>query len=135
MKTTFAIISALFVASSAIAAPAGGPQIPPATSQTVTVSFSNDQTGRNAPITAPLDGTVISISSYLANSPLYNNGQVAASSAYLVAFPQGAACAITAADGHIITNLNDQKTFVDLDGNPNAAIPVSLNGATLTCEI
>jgi hypothetical protein len=139
MKTTFAIISALFAASTTLAAPAGGPQYPPtsapATSQTATVSFINDQSGANAPIVAPLDGTVISLSNALINTSLGASGQVLATSAQFVAFPQGAACAITAANGQIITNLNDQKTFADLDGNPNAAVPVNLAGATLTCEI
>jgi hypothetical protein len=130
MKTTFAIISALFAASTTLAAPlaAGAPAV-----QTATVSFNNDQSGRNAPIVAPLDGTVISISAALANSPLYVNGAVTATSAQFVAFPQGAACVINN-NGAIVT-LNSQKTFVDLDGNPNAAVPVNLNGATLQCEL
>jgi hypothetical protein len=139
MKTTFAILSALFAASTTLAAPAGGHQTPPSyapsTSQTATVSFINDQTGANAPIVAPLDGTVISISGALISTPLGASGTVLASSAQFIQFPQGAACAITAADGQIITNLNDQKTFADLDGNPDAAVPVNLTGATLICEI
>lgn len=133
MQFTIAAITTLLATSGAVARPAGGPQAPPY--QTATVSFSNDQSGRNAPIVAPLDGTTISISQYLADTPICAGGHCLASSAYFVAFPQGASCAITAADGHLIAGLDDQRTFADLDGNPAAATPISLDGASLRCEI
>ena len=135
MQFTITAITALMAASTAFALPAGGPQAPPA--QTATVSFSNDQSGRNAPVVAPLDGTTVSISQYLASTPICGNGSghCEASSAYFVAFPQGANCAITAADGHLIAGLDAQRTFADLDGNPAAATPISLDGASLRCEL
>ena len=135
MQFTIAAFTALMAASTAFALPAGGPQQPPV--QTVTISFSNDQSGRNAPITATLDGTVIPISQYLASTPICGNGagHCEASSAYTVAFVQGASCAITAADGHLIAGLDAQRTFADLDGNPAASTPISLDGANLRCEL
>lgn len=120
MQFTIAALATIF-ATGALALPAGGPQLPPV--QTATVSFANDQTGRNVPIVAPLDGTIIAVAPFIQ----------AASSAYFVAFPQGASCAITRADGTLIAGLNAQSTFADLDGNPAAAVPILLDGVSLRC--
>jgi hypothetical protein len=132
MQLAFAFISALFAASTTFAAPAA--QYRGAGQQTATISFSNDRSGRNAPILAPLDGTPIHIGQALANSAIAKgpNGVVEASSVQLVALPQRAHCTIYNY-GAIIATLTPDKTYVDLDGYSSAVVPINLSYGTLMC--
>jgi hypothetical protein len=58
-----------------------------------------------------------------------------ASSAQLIAFQQGQFCTLTNAAGQRIAVLNAQQTYADVDGDYSRAVPVSLNGAVLHCEL
>lgn len=127
MQFTFVTVFSL-LAAAVIAAPTTGA---PATT---TVQLSNDQSGRNAAAVIPLDGVPRLVDSLFRNSAVDNNGLITATSSQLTQVINGVAC-VFAFNGAVIGTLNDQHTFVDLDGNPNAAIQVVLNGVTLQCEI
>lgn len=127
MKSTFAVVLAFFAAS-LIAAPTGS-------SPAITIQFANDISGRNADATLIADGNPNAVANLFAGSPIDNGGKIIATSAQLVNFPQGVFCVIKAFDGTVITNLNTDKTFADLDGNPNAAIPTVVSGDAIICEV
>jgi hypothetical protein len=124
MKSTFAAVLAV-CAAAASAAP---------TYPTVTVQFSNDQTGANANVPVITDGTPYAVSTLFAGTAVDINGRIIATSAQLTQFVQGTFCVVKAGDT-VIGNLNTDKTFADLDGNPNAAIPTDLTGTVLICEV
>ena len=125
MKSSFAVLVGLFAATISAA---------PAITTTVTVQLTNDLTGASGTTTVVADGTERSISSLFGNSGIAVNGQVLATSAQLTAFPQGVFCIIQNA-GQNVGIFNFKKTFADLDGNPDAAIPQNLSGAILNCQV
>ncbi|KAK1141033.1 hypothetical protein N8T08_009606 [Aspergillus melleus] len=99
----------------------------------VTVSLANDQPGANAGVQFAADGTDRSIFALYGGTPVGAGGTVLASSAQLTAFPQTINCVIRN-NGVPIATLTAQKTFADLDGNPNTAIPVNLNNGVINCR-
>lgn len=99
----------------------------------VTVALSNDQTGANAGVQFAADGTNKSIRTLYGGTSVGAGGIVRASSAQLTAFPQTINCVIRN-NGVVIATLNAQRTFADLDGNPNAATPVNLNNGIINCR-
>jgi hypothetical protein len=126
MKSIIAVCS-LLVASVA-AAP-----LEARTAPSVTFSLANDQSGANAAASFPADGTSRTIASLFGTSSVASNGHVWATSAQLTAFPQTITCALTN-NGVTIADLSAERTFADVDGNPNAAIPVDLTGALINCQ-
>ncbi|KIV98613.1 uncharacterized protein PV09_09605 [Verruconis gallopava] len=130
MKPTFASILAIFTATVS-SLPTS--QNAPASTQTATVSFSNDQTGAHAPVVAPLDGTIINLYNALTGTPVGVPVQVLASSVQLVQFPGTVNCVITNISGQVIGTLTAEHTYADLDGT-SSAIPVNLAGATMQCS-
>ncbi|PLB46348.1 hypothetical protein P170DRAFT_362060 [Aspergillus steynii IBT 23096] len=126
MKSFTAIVFSL-LAASVFAAPVEERALQ------VTVSLANDQSGANAGVQFPADGNNRSIRTLYGNTPVGAGGTVLASSAQLTAFPQTINCVIRN-NGAVIATLTAQRTFADLDGNPNAAIPVNLNGGVINCR-
>ncbi|PYH83594.1 hypothetical protein BO82DRAFT_400354 [Aspergillus uvarum CBS 121591] len=129
MKSFATIIASVLIAAVS-AAPA--PVDIEARVNSVTVSFANDQSGANAGVSIPGDGVTRSIQTLYGGTAVGSSGTVLASSAQLTNFSQWSSCNIVNG-GKSIAYLNSQRTFADLDGNPNAVIPVDLNGATITC--
>ncbi|KAJ5159375.1 uncharacterized protein N7482_006379 [Penicillium canariense] len=104
-----------------------------ARSQSVTVALSNDQSGAYSGVSFSADGTDKTIPSLYGGTSVGSGGHVKASSIQLTAFPQTISC-ILRNNGATLTTLTAQHTFADLDGNPNAAIPVDLSGAVINCH-
>ncbi|KAF3914290.1 hypothetical protein ABW20_dc0101587 [Dactylellina cionopaga] len=127
MKSTIAIFFSFFAAA-ITAAPTG------TTFPSVTVSLSNDLSGANGIATIEANGVDRYISELFGNTPVGTGGYVVASSAQLTNFPQGVFCIIKKGDAPVGI-LNFMRTFADLDGNPNAAIPQNLDGAILNCQV
>ncbi|RAH65271.1 uncharacterized protein BO66DRAFT_405727 [Aspergillus aculeatinus CBS 121060] len=129
MKSFTTIIASILIAAVS-AAPA--PVDIEARVNSVTVSLANDQSGANAGVPIPGDGVTRSIQTLYGGTSVGSSGKVLASSAQLTNFAQWSSCNIVNG-GRSIAYLNSQRTFADLDGNPNAATPVDLSGATITC--
>jgi hypothetical protein len=134
MKSTLAVIFAVFAA---VASAAPTPTTTAADSTittTVTVQLSNDATGANANKAVIADGTPLAIADLFAGTAVDNAGQIIATSVQLVQFIDNTFCVIKAGDDFVGV-FNFEKTFADLDGNPDAAIPTDLNGTVLICEV
>jgi hypothetical protein len=128
MKFTFATILSLLAATIS-AAPLEVRQ-----SSTVTVALSNDQTGAYSSATFQADNTDKSIASLYGSTSVGNGGTVKATAAQLTSFAQSINCIINN-NGATIGTLTAQHTYVDLDGNPNTAIPINLNNAVIRCHV
>lgn len=126
MRTTIATIAALLMATaSALPSPQSTSGPAPATA---TLSFINDQTGAHAPVTAPLDGTVINLYNVLTGTPVGVPHQVFASSVQLIAYPQNVDCTVTGIGGNQLAQLTARHTYATLQAGG-----MNLNGATLAC--
>lgn len=101
---------------------------------TTTISFINDQSGANAAIVAPLDGSTINLYNRLAGSPIGRSYQILASSAQFTHFTQNAACIISGISTTALGELNAKRTWTKLNplNQPGVAL-VDLNGATMRC--
>lgn len=129
----FSIISSLaLLATSVTALPSGfvARQNP----NEITFTIINDQSGAQAAATVPIDGSVASFQTLFGTSSLASNGQILATSSQLIAFPQGVDCIIFQSAKAVIGHLTPSHTYIDLDGNPNAAIPVDVSGDSITCS-
>lgn len=102
-------------------------------SSQLTFTIINDQTGAQAAATIPIDGTSHTFESLFGSSPLASNGEILATSSQLIAFPQVFDCAIINSAQAPVGYFNPSHTYVDLDGNPNAAVPVDVSGDSITC--
>ncbi|PYH42270.1 uncharacterized protein BP01DRAFT_136085 [Aspergillus saccharolyticus JOP 1030-1] len=130
MKSFTAIIASLLIASvSAAPAPV---EVEARQVQTTTVSLSNDQTGANAGVAIPVDGTFSNIFSLYGGTAVGASGQVIVSNAQLTNNFQGVTCLIFN-NGNLIGTLNDRQTAADLDGNPNGVSPFDLSGGFIAC--
>lgn len=103
-------------------------------SNQVTVALSNDQSGAYAGVKIQADGSDRGIFSLFSGTSVGAGGTVKATSAQLTNFAQSINCVIKNNDATIGT-LTAQQTYLDLDGNPNAAIPINLNNAVIRCRV
>lgn len=103
-------------------------------SNSVTVALSNDQTGAYASATFQTDNIEKSIISLFGSTSVGSGGIVKANAAQLTSFSQSINCVIQN-NGATIGTLTAQHTYADLDGNANAAIPISLNNAKIRCHV
>ncbi|GAM37253.1 hypothetical protein EIK77_000786 [Talaromyces pinophilus] len=129
----FSVVSSLaLLATSVVALPSGfvARQSP----NEITFTIINDQTGAQAAATVPIDGSVAAFQDLFGTSSLASNGRILATSSQLIAFPQGVDCIIYQTTIDVIGHLTPEHTYLDLDGNPNAAIPVDVSGDHITCS-
>lgn len=129
----FSVISSLaLLATSVVALPNGfvARQNP----NEITFTIINDQSGAQAAATIPIDGSTRGFESLFGTSRLASNGQILATSSQLIAFPQGVDCVINDSTQGVVGYLSPSHTYIDLDGNPNAAIPVDVSGDSITCS-
>ena len=103
-------------------------------SSNLTVQLSNDKTGATGSATIQANGVDQSVVALFGNTPVGAGNHVVASSAQLTNFPQGVFCIIKQGETPVGI-LNFKKTFADLDGNPDVATPVNLDGAVLNCQV
>ncbi|KAL2821164.1 hypothetical protein BJX63DRAFT_379527 [Aspergillus granulosus] len=105
----------------------------PNQSARVTIALSNDQSGAYSTRYVAADGVTRRIYDLFRQTSVGSSGSVLASSTQLTAFPQSISCIIRN-NGVTIATLTAQRTYADLDGNPNSLSVVNLNRAVLTCN-
>jgi len=127
MQFTLALVAAIF-ASSITAAPAleARNAVP-----SITVSITNDQTGASASATVPGDGIARNLTDLFGGSAIDQHGAIVGTSAQLTKFSDNTKCFFQ--NVNWIINFDGRKTFADLDGNKDIALPVYLNGFNLQC--
>ncbi|KAH7108754.1 hypothetical protein B0J11DRAFT_543750 [Dendryphion nanum] len=116
-----------FLNAVAFAAPSYSPRI--------TISVTNDLTGRNAVTTIPANGRFQNISSLFKNSAIDEHGRILASSAQLVGFVENVFCSFNNKD--IVIPLNSAATFAVLGRDLESAslVPTLLNNFQLQCQV
>jgi hypothetical protein len=119
--------SVIIAALSFLAAFATANPTPP----TVTLQLANDLSGANTNKVIVANGQRYDIANLFANTAVDVNGQILVNSAQLVASPPHVDCEI--ANDRLIAYFTQDKTFADLDGNDEAATPIPLNGAYVSC--
>ena len=102
------------------------------TAPTATLQLANDLSGANHNAVILTDGTTYPLTDLFAGTAVDVNGQILASSAQLVAHPTYVQCAIFHPQS-LVTVLTQDRTFADLDGNPNALTTIALNDAAVSC--
>jgi TPP-dependent trihydroxycyclohexane-1,2-dione (THcHDO) dehydratase len=122
----FALHSAL-IATLLQASAHGKPIVPQ-----ITVSLTNDQTGKSAQATVLANGTVFTIPELFANTNIDNANMIVASSAQLTSFAVGVFCVFREGDRTIA--INDEQTFISFDSDRPGAL-VNLDNVTFQCEI
>lgn len=132
MKSPLTLLTTLLLATatSISAAPLAGPDSNLNARQhfaEVGIQLANDQTGATQNADIPATGVDIPLSQFFGNS-------IWASSVQLVRAYPNTECAIKR-DGTVLAFLSNEQTYVDLDGNPGAATPVSLDGAVINCHV
>lgn len=96
---------------------------------TATIQLANDQSGANANVAIPEDGTKYSIKSLWGKTAVAKNGVVYATSAQLVAFQQDTVCKIFG-DGNLNVDLDARRTWAQLNGGK----VVDLDHAYVVCH-
>lgn len=124
------IASTLALAGSAFAFPGAAPPAPLAT-----VQLANDVSGANAIRSVPANGIANTFANVFAGTVLVKDGQVKATSIQNVA-PQGPFinCVIQNAAGATVGEINNQKTFLDLDGVEGKAVETNVSAFTIKCN-
>ncbi|KAF1931263.1 uncharacterized protein M421DRAFT_90338 [Didymella exigua CBS 183.55] len=124
------IASTLALASSALAYPGAAPPTP-----LFTIQLANDISGANAIRSVPANGIANTFINVFANTVLVKGGVIMATSLQNVA-PGGTNinCVVNKADGTFVGNVNNQKTFLDLDGIEGRAVEVDASAFTIKCN-
>lgn len=124
------IASTLALAGSAFAYPGAAAPAP-----LFTVQLANDISGANAIRSVPANGVANTFLNVFANTVLVKDSATKATSLQNVA-PGGANinCVINKADGTFVGNINNQKTFLDLDGVDGKAVETDVSAFTIKCN-
>ena len=101
------------------------------TAPTVTLQLANDLSGANANKVILANGQRYTIADLFAQTAVDVDGQILVNSAQLVAHPPHVGCEI--AKDRLIAYFTQDRTTADLDGNNEAAIPIRLNDAYVSC--
>jgi hypothetical protein len=127
MQFTLAVVTAIFasIISAAPALPARNAIL------SITVSITNDQTGASGSATVPGDGIARNLTDLFGGSAIDQNGAIIGTSAQLTKFSENTKCFFQ--NVNWIINFDGKKTFVNLDGNKDVALPVYLNGFNVQC--
>jgi hypothetical protein len=124
------IASTLALASSALAYPGAAPPVP-----WFSVQLANDVSGGNAIRAVQAVGVARTFLDVFANTVLVKDGAIKATSLQNVA-PGGANinCIVNKADGTFLGNINNQATFLDLDGVADKAVETDVSAFTIKCN-
>ena len=123
MQYISTIILACALSSVALSAPVEAPW-----ATTATIQLANDQSGRNANVSVPIDGVYRPVQELWGNTAVAQNGLVFASSAQLTAFDKTTVCRIIQ-EPFIDVNLDAQRTWASATGGV-----VDLCAAYIVCE-
>ncbi|KAK2787939.1 hypothetical protein FQN52_004352 [Onygenales sp. PD_12] len=99
----------------------------------VTVQLTNDQTGLSSSKAIPLDYVKRPIIEVFAGTPIITEGDAFASSTQLTDFVADVRCEFVGIYDDVLVELTDRATFADLDGNPDAATPITLKNYRIAC--
>ncbi|KAF2492533.1 hypothetical protein BU16DRAFT_528914 [Lophium mytilinum] len=136
MKSFATIALTILVAATTISARPNTMERRQTAVQKVSVQLTNDRTGSSGVFNAALNNGAVPIVDLFLGTGVDFGGVVLASSAQFVGtILPGAACVIKGNDGRVFGDINDRKTFTDLDGDAGIAIPQNLNDATLECQL
>lgn len=133
LKMIFSVISSLALLATSVAAMPSG-FVARQNTNKITFTIINDQSGAQAAATVPIDGSVDTFEGLFGTSSLASNGKILATSSQLIAFPQGFECTIFKSTNNVLGYFTPEHTYIDLDGNPNAAIPVDVSGYSISCS-
>lgn len=126
MQFTIALASTILAFATGITA------LPQSGSNTVTLAISNDQSGAQGSVTVVADGVPRSVATLFAGSPIAAGNTIIGTSARLTKFTDNTKCKFV--QGSWVIEIDGRsKNFVELDGVPGKAVPVSLNGFSFTC--
>ncbi|PSN71218.1 hypothetical protein BS50DRAFT_570619 [Corynespora cassiicola Philippines] len=129
MQFTIALFTTLF--ATAISAAPATPEARNAAPQ-YKISLTNDQTDANAVATVSGNGAAYWMTDLFRGSAIDNNGAIIATSAQLIDFKPNTRCFFQ--NYNWIINIDSKATWVDLDGNKDAVIPVYMNGFNIQCQ-
>lgn len=120
----------LALASSALAYPGAAPPAP-----LFTIQLANDISGANAIRSVPANGAAQTFINVFANTVLVKEGAIKATSLQNVA-PGGANvnCVVRNGGNVRVGEINNQKTFLDLDGVEGRAVETDVSYFTITCN-
>lgn len=90
--------------------------------QAITISFADDQTGKNFAVKIPVDNRSHDVQSLISTTPLL------ATSAQLIGFLPGTVCDINF--GKVMFVLDDESTFVNLNTKP-----LDVKSALIHCTV
>lgn len=129
MKTSI-LTSTIALISTALAYPGAAPPAP-----LFTVQLANDFSGANAIRSVPANGVPNTLLSVFANTVLVKDGAIKATSLQNVA-PGGANvnCVVRTGGLEFVGEVNNQKTFLDLDGVAGKAVEKDVSNFTITCN-
>ncbi|KAL5410889.1 hypothetical protein PMIN06_002454 [Paraphaeosphaeria minitans] len=125
---TFITITTLF--ATALAAPAKQAR---QTLPTLNFAVSNDVSGANVGSSILADGTALPFNHVFAGTALDRDGAIIATSMQSTSNGAGIFCIVTDGQGIQVGLLNEQSTFVDLDGQ-EGAVETDVGDFTILCE-
>jgi hypothetical protein len=100
---------------------------------TLNFSVSDDVSGANVGSSILADGTALSFSDLFSGTAIDRNGAIIATSIQSISNGAGIFCIVSDGEGNQVGLLNEQKTFVDLDGK-EGAVETDVSDFTLLCE-
>lgn len=124
------IASTVALISTAMAYPGAAPPAP-----LFTIQLANDISGANAIRSVPANGVANTFINVFANTVLVKNGAIKATSLQNVA-PGGANvnCVVRTGANEYVGEINNQKTFLDIDGVEGRAVEKDVSNFTITCN-
>lgn len=125
---TFIAIPALFAAVLAAPARQIRQELP-----SLKISLSNDNSGAQAATSILADGNAIVFKDEFAGTVLESDGAIIATSIQSTTNGAGIFCIIKDGEGSQVGLLNEQTTFVDLDGQ-ETAVETDVSDFTILCE-
>ncbi|KAF2439610.1 hypothetical protein P171DRAFT_525451 [Karstenula rhodostoma CBS 690.94] len=125
---TFITITTLFAAALAAPAKQARQSLP-----TLNFSVANDVSGANVGSSIIADGTALTFSHVFAGTALQRESAIIATSIQSTSNGAGIFCIVSDGKGNNVGLLNEQSTFVDLDGQEDA-VETDVSDFTLLCE-
>ncbi|KAL1610128.1 hypothetical protein SLS60_001793 [Paraconiothyrium brasiliense] len=130
MTKMYTLITLSTIFAAALAAPTKQAR---QTLPTLSFAVSNDVSGANVGSSILADGNAVTFLHDFAGTALDRNGRIIATSIQSTSNGAGIFCIIRDGEGKQVGLLNEQKTFVDLDGQ-EGAVETDVSDFTILCE-